>query len=320
MLVLNSGATVTVEEMIEWVDSHHCLTEDVGHSDMKILDLTNPPPNPTPLVDYSSTFFEPPEVAQLEAAAAADNLAQFKEIYETRKDINSAKPFWKALDENHINIAAYILGQGFHPANHDFEKVMKRQAYDWMQLFLDHGFDLNISWYDYGTSPLGHALHDEKMTRWLLERGANPNTESRIMRTPLSRAVQEQPLEMIKLLMEYGGPDSINRGFLLLCAIWRKLPDNLQIVQYILDQGGDRHINEEYHTVYPDICLLPFRVPLQDAAERGLLDVVKLLLARGANPRLLDGKGLLAVDVAREKHHDEIVRYLTPFCTQSPKL
>ncbi|KAL8812473.1 MAG: hypothetical protein Q9200_001002 [Gallowayella weberi] len=243
------SATMTGDELLEWIKSDECTLEALGLSEEQIFDVTAPSPNPAPVVDYSAHFYEPPEAAHLKAAASANNLAKFKEVYETWHDPKPrdnflAEPLWIAVAEDCIEIASYILDQGFDPSLEYFKDVLKKEAYHWMQFFLDHGYDLNVSWYDYGTTPLGHALHSEQLTRWLLDRGADPNAESRIKRTPLSRAVQERSLDTIKLLMEYGGPDSINHGFLLLCAIWRKLPDYMQILEYILDKGAERHVNE----------------------------------------------------------------------------
>ncbi|KAL8798384.1 MAG: hypothetical protein Q9182_006706 [Xanthomendoza sp. 2 TL-2023] len=320
-----SATIMTDDEFNERLRSSQCTAKAPGLSEEQIFDPPAPPPNPAPVVDHYAGFHKPPEVAHLEAAASTHNLAKFKEVYETWHDPDPREnhlllPFEIAIAEDNFEIASYIFDQGFLTTFCHFERVLKKEAYHWMQFFLDRGYDLNLSWYDYGTTALGHALHSVPLTRWLLDRGADPNAESRIKRTPLSRAVQERSLDMIRLLMEYGGPDSINHGFLLLCAIWRKLPDHMQVLEYVLDEGAERHVNEASHSVYPDNCVLPFQVPLQEAAGSGKLDAVKLLLARGADPRILDGRGLLAVDVAREKHHDEVVQYLAPLCTQSSKL
>ena len=50
--------------------------------------------------------------------------------------------------------------------------------------------------------------------------------------------------------------------------------------------------------------------PLRAAADAGQLEVVDYLLAHGADVSLRDAYGLLAIDYARQNHHDEVVERL----------
>jgi len=57
--------------------------------------------------------------------------------------------------------------------------------------------------------------------------------------------------------------------------------------------------------------------PLQLAAGKGLLDQVKLLIEKGADPLIKDPRGKIAVDRAIFGNHTEVVHFLGPLSIRS---
>ena len=171
------------------------------------------------------------------------------------------------------------------------------------------------------------AFDDKAMTEWFIKNGADPNAESRIKITPLSRAVgfYGPSFDIIETMFDIGGPTSNDHGYLLHLAVQRRMPDQMEVIKYLLDKGAARHINKLHWEDDPRLfaeqnIFIANQTPLHGAAMDGSLEVVRLLVAWGANPLTPDGKGKLAVEVAKDHGHDLVVSYLAPLSASSPKL
>jgi FOG: Ankyrin repeat len=57
--------------------------------------------------------------------------------------------------------------------------------------------------------------------------------------------------------------------------------------------------------------------PLQLAAGKGLLDLVKLLVEKGADPLIKDPRGKIALDRAKFDNYTEVVEFLSPLSVPS---
>lgn len=133
--------------------------------------------------------------------------------------------------------------------------------------------------------------------------------------TPLSTAVRDAPFFIIKLLFDHG--ESIEHGQLLHFATSRTSTDRLQVLHYILDKGAP--IND----VMFQKCLESYEqqkyfglgTSLHSASENGALDLVKVLLAKGADPLILDSRGQRAVDVAEGFGFSAVPAHLRPLST-----
>ena len=161
---------------------------------------------------------------------------------------------------------------------------------------------------------------DHDLSQWCLEHGADPNRRAGILDiTPLSWAVVEASFNTIKLLFDYGGERSIDRGQLLHFAVDRQLPDQLEVLQYILDK--DPAINnimfQNDRMSYAWRKDFGITTALHRASETGNLAVVRLLLAHHADPWIRDTAGKLAVDVAQKGGHDAIIDLLRPLSVGS---
>lgn len=271
---------------------------------------------------------------QLEAATTAGDVNLVKQILQSFDEEPRTEQYGKdifttalyhAIDGEQIAIASYLVQSGVPFDSWHFRRVMKNESYPLMKVFLNHSFDLNKPWSDYHSTPLGHVLGNEKLAVWLLNHGADPNAESRTNNTPLSRAVASASFDMIKLLFERGGPDSIRHGELLIHAVGRDRPDALEVVESLFTKGALNDINKVLHRDRPDLfeeenLIIGCTTPLRVAARRGNLAMVKLLVAHGADPMVSDGKGRLAIDGAREEAHEDVFEYLATSSARSPKL
>ena len=156
------------------------------------------------------------------------------------------------------------------------------------------------------------VLNDAKLTSWFLARGADPNAECGLDLTPLSVAVCNAPFEIIQLLFDHGG--SIKHGQLLHYAVRRDSIDRLQVLQFIIDKGPPiNHVMyQDRLDCYDQLMFFGIGTPLHEAAEQGKLDMVELLLARGADPLIRDARRKLAIDRARRAGQDAVVELLLP--------
>ncbi|KAL8792047.1 MAG: hypothetical protein Q9195_005388 [Heterodermia aff. obscurata] len=162
---------------------------------------------------------------------------------------------------------------------------------------------------------MAHAVNDEKLVRWFLRQGADPNASSEMCDiTPLSYAVQQAPFEVIKLLFHHGG--STAQGQLLNMASDRTDPDSVAILQFLFDHG-DTRINDTYLPSRSEIQLrscINNAAPLHHAARVGNIDTVRWLLQHGANPWqrtvVTIGYGTTPMDSAHYGNHTDIVELL----------
>jgi ankyrin repeat protein len=166
----------------------------------------------------------------------------------------------------------------------------------------------------YSQSSFSATFHDKDLTKWFLDRGANPNQRCDKYRdcTPLSIAFREADFSTIKLLLNYGA--SLQQGQVLHYAAMRELDDRLDVLRYLLQEGlpvndvmyqncGD----EYYFNMYSGIG-----TPLHYAAARGLLDSVKLLIERGASPQIRDPAGKTALEWAELNGQTTVAEFLRP--------
>jgi ankyrin repeat protein len=144
------------------------------------------------------------------------------------------------------------------------------------------------------------------MTTWLLDRGADPNTQCAIDNTPLSYAVRYADLPTIDLLLRRGGDVSI--GQLMHNAIYREF-DTLKVVEVLIDRGASvnslMYQNHEYSR-----NMFPFmrETPLHTAVALKRADVIRYLIKKGASVKIKDCRGQTVLQSADEETRRAIMQ------------
>lgn len=116
--------------------------------------------------------------------------------------------------------------------------------------------------------------------------------------TPLSIAVRDAAFDVIRLLFDNGG--SIEHGQLLHFAAKRVLPDRIEVFEYLLEKGASINgtMFQNYKESYEQERYSGLGTPLHSAAKTGHLDMVEMMLLKGADPFIKDSTERLAIEGA----------------------
>lgn len=150
------------------------------------------------------------------------------------------------------------------------------------------------------------AIKDTELILWFLSHGADPNATCGLDITPLSIAVRDASFENIRILFDHGG--SIEHGQLLHFAAIRGLSDRLDVLNYLVNKGAPVNslMFENSADSYEQEELSGLGTPLHSAAAAGCLDIVDMLLSRGADPSIKNSRGKLAVEEAEYHGWSEV--------------
>ena len=160
--------------------------------------------------------------------------------------------------------------------------------FDALRFLLEHGADVQALDNDHAT-PL-HVVSQSggmKATRLLIEHGAVVDAQDNEGSTPLHVASQCSNPAVARLLLEQGANIRVRNKKdqtpqHLLLAMWsKKSPDDdIDTIRFFLERGADVDAVDENHSSL-----------LQVALFHGSVNVAQLLLERGANINMRDGKG-----------------------------
>jgi ankyrin repeat protein len=157
---------------------------------------------------------------------------------------------------------------------------------DSVKVLLAAGADINQTT-GYGWSPLLVATQNRyyKLAAYLLDQGANPNLPNKGGWTPLYLATDNRNIE--------NGDYPVRRGDM----------DHLEFIRLLLDKGADVNArvkdSTETRTVFTNQWLDENgATAFLRASQSGDLELMKLLLARGADPKIATLLGVTALHVA----------------------
>ncbi len=160
-----------------------------------------------------------------------------------------------------------------------------------IHLLVSRGADVN-GVDDRETTPLTSAVTSGSLAdvRFLLENGADARATSLNGRNVLMYAETPGSLELVRMLVEHGTPvrgriKGANRSVLEILSETSDAPT----LQYLLEHGAQEDINGRD---------LQGQTPLATAALHGNMEVIPLLLEKGANPNNVDSHGVTPVHSA----------------------
>jgi len=212
-------------------------------------------------------------------------------------------PILTAVKKSNYQIAKILIesstlninAQTHNELNTALHIAAKRGSVEIAKLMLDSGININVQRLDMKT-----ALHlvvlycDYTMATFLIDNGADINKPDDKGMSPLCTACSKGDLEMIKLLCTnyaniYQADNNGRMAIFHACMAWYgidyvfvKNNNRIDTVRFLLDQTPDHNI---------DLSDSNGQSVLFYACGSGRLDIVKLLIDRGANINHLDNKG-----------------------------
>ncbi|KAI9694259.1 MAG: hypothetical protein M1820_009062 [Bogoriella megaspora] len=276
---------------------------------------STPPRLPTPTPDCSGIINE------IDEASAKGDLSAVRQAYSRLRSapggdrwLTSAGsgPYF-AVQNRHAHIVEYFLREGVQINPWSVKVATTQKDKIILQMYLQNGWDINKEISRVTPAALSFAIEDMDLTAWFLTRGADPNARCQSGISPLNTALEAAPLDVIKMLLRHGstslaGPAGINH------VVRRDTGDQLEVLQYVLDNGGRALVN---HVLYQDD---PFWYRMQEAfglgtalheaASYGKVQMARLLVENGADLTIKDSLGRTALQRAEKNNHPEIVNYL----------
>lgn len=140
----------------------------------------------------------------------------------------------------------------------------------------------------HSTNSCSIFIQNFDLVRWLLAKGANPNALSESGDTPLSLAITQSPIRIIEMLIEQAlcSDDGLCAGELVHCAVQRyKENRNLEVLRTLIEAGApfDDALWDR-PPAYNKKAWFHRGTPLHEACKHGFIEVVELLVGKGANP------------------------------------
>ena len=155
-------------------------------------------------------------------------------------------------------------------------------------------------------------LGDIELLQYVLENGGDPGRTPECLRfahvfTPIDSCALTDKKEAAEMLVKYGATLKDTQALIIAVT-----GGQLGMVRCLLDLGAD--VNG---WIDPAWRARNWGGPLQNAVHSGQIDMIQLLLARGADPHLKDGKEVTAIDVALSIGDVGILDLLTGKATDS---
>ncbi|KAL9100960.1 MAG: hypothetical protein Q9163_003724 [Psora crenata] len=272
-----------------------------------------------------------PEVEAMRVACASGDLIPVQSVFKTYwldrpvseridKGLFGASGLCDAIKRDDAVIGSYLLSHVLSFNERHFAIATEYRSYSILQLFVGLGWDINTSLGRRQPPALSLAIEDKELTLWFLSHGADPNAVCGLDITPLSIAVRDSPFDIIRILFDKGG--TIKHGQLLHFAAKRVLPDRVKVFEYLLEKGASINgiMFQDYPESYEQERYSGLGTPLHSAAKAGHLDIVEMMLLKGADPLIKDSTGRLAIELAEYYSFSAVTALLRPLSVLPARL
>lgn len=245
---------------------------------------------------------------ELLAASTQGQTTRIQALLEEWKslDTSSEPPLYRMLvnatEQARLTTMSYLLNRGTVIATDVVYAAVNTGSTEVLQALVDGGFNINDG--------IGHAgdalilsISNPPLLRWLLP---DPNANRCNTRSALECAIMRASTEVTELLLRHGAQLK-NTSALKIAGYFGRTDMILQLLQHGVDIN-EISDNDEMMDAERAVGL---GTALHEAAKNGQKAVVELLLEKGANPTLKDSLGKMALDLAKDKHHYDVVDVLS---------
>lgn len=236
-----------------------------------------------------------------------------------RKQAAAREQFLKAVDDNNTEQVAALWESADGVQTTGLEKALAAKNEDMVRLLIKQGVQTN--------SVMKEMIYDKKfwavqmlvnagapITPWhvsiaaaenfmpavqlFVENGVNINQKDE---RPLSKASESGNLEIVQYLLQTGknSQETLNDALWELCTS-RPTPDTLKIAQRLLDSGAQVNSQAGFYNT----------TPLHGAAQNGSLELVKLLVSKGAKVNAVSKELSMPLAKAVQADNLEIAQFL----------
>lgn len=236
-----------------------------------------------------------------------------------RKQAAAREQFLKAVDDNNTEQVAALWESADGVQTRGLEKALAAKNEDMVRLLIKQGVQTN--------SVMNEMIYDKKfwavqllvnagapITSWHVSRAAAENFMPAVQlfvengvninqkdERPLSKASESGNLEIVQYLLKTGknSQGTLNDALWELCDA-RPKPDTLKIAQRLLDSGAQVNSQAGFYNT----------TPLHGAAQNGPLELVKLLVSKGAKVNAVDKEFSMPLAKAVQADNLEIAKFL----------
>lgn len=244
---------------------------------------------------------------------------EYQENLLGRKQAAAREQFLKAVDDNNTEQVAALWESAEGIQTIGLEKALAAKNEDMVRFLIKRGVQTDrvmkemISDENFWAVQLlvnaGAPITPEHVSRaadynfmpavqLFVENGVNINQKDE---RPLSKASESGNLEIVQYLLKTGknSQETLNDALWALCDA-RPKPDTLKIAQRLLEYGAQVNSQAGFYNT----------TPLHGAAEKGPLELVKLLVSKGAKVNAVDKEFSMPLAKAVQADNLEIAQFL----------